>query len=788
MSDEKSKSGSSYGGGYGGYGSGYGQGYPGYSNYGGGNYGGYYYGYGYNYGGAGGNYGGGQQGTPQRGIKDYLLILRERIWHFLVTFFIVFVGTLLYTLNTTDIYYSQAKIQLLRDDPNILGNQDIEENRIISQEDFMTQVGIINTISMADAVANRIKDTDREQFMAPFLNEFRFSAREPTLVEILFNNKRVDGIRSTMLIQIGFFHPNPEMAAMAANYYADEFINYNVRLNVEASMRAVEDLRIRAEQQRAEVDAIREKLVAYREKANRTSLKPDENIEAQEMFQLNQLVTETKAQLDTQESRWQMVQEYVAEGKQIWDLPFISTRQRITNLLSELSTQQVELSSMRKRYGPKWPALEQAVRAHEQTKQELDSAIQSAVQEIRVEYLEGKKAYEQAQKRLAEKEADINELQRLAVGYQSLEQDLEVNVGVLSNIIYQLEQQKNAIPLIMPNARIVERALPSPMPAKPNVVMNLLLGAFGGVFLGLAFVFVIAFLDDRIKSAFDVETSVGLPLIGIVPRIKRLNSLEKARAVAANVDRRVTESFRAIHSALKINEASRNAKVIVSTSTSPSEGKSFVTTNLALTFAIHGEKTLIVDGDLRMPNVGKSLEIEGDHKGIIHVFNNEVSLDEAIVKELYPNLDVLMAGGKAKNPTQILNSPRYEEMLHELRGQYDRIIIDSPPIGAVSDVLMILPHADGIIYVIKFNAVKRRTAKANLRRIIESNTPVFGAILNQISVAVASYYYANYYDKSYQDYYHTDDGEDVMVESKSRKGKNPPPITAPAESGEDDKV
>jgi Mrp family chromosome partitioning ATPase len=103
-------------------------------------------------------------------------------------------------------------------------------------------------------------------------------------------------------------------------------------------------------------------------------------------------------------------------------------------------------------------------------------------------------------------------------------------------------------------------------------------------------------------------------------------------------------------------------------------------------------------------------------------------------------------------------------------------------------VLTILPHADGIIYVIKFNAVKRRTAKANLRRIIESNTPVFGAILNQISVAVASYYYANYYDKSYQDYYHTDDGEDVMVESKERKGKNPPPIASSVESGEDDKA
>jgi succinoglycan biosynthesis transport protein ExoP len=136
-----------------------------------------------------------------------------------------------------------------------------------------------------------------------------------------------------------------------------------------------------------------------------------------------------------------------------------------------------------------------------------------------------------------------------------------------------------------------------------------------------------------------------------------------------------------------------------------------------------------------------------------------VALDEVIMTEVYPNLDVLPSGGKSKNPTQVLNSAKFEAMLAELRDRYDRIVIDSPPLAAVSDVLNLLPLVDGVLYVIKFNTVKRKTAVQNVRRLWESNTPVFGAILNNISTTLASYYYSSYSDKAYQDYYVRQDVE-----------------------------
>mgnify|MGYP003346010018 CR=1 FL=1 len=142
------------------------------------------------------------------------------------------------------------------------------------------------------------------------------------------------------------------------------------------------------------------------------------------------------------------------------------------------------------------------------------------------------------------------------------------------------------------NARLVDQAVPAPegKPISPNVSLNLGLGLVGGLGLGLAFAFFVAFIDDRVKSSYDIEGVVGLPLIGIIPEVKRLDSSEKARVVASNADRQVAEAFRTLHSSLRLKDESKNAKAFLTTSTIPGEGKSFTTTNLALTFAAHGEK------------------------------------------------------------------------------------------------------------------------------------------------------------------------------------------------------
>lgn len=731
--------------------------------------GGYGYG-GYGYGGDGYGYGNGGSygGTPQRSFKDYFLMFRERIWYLIVAFFIIFSGSILYTFNKTKVYTATAQVQLLRDDPSPLGQTvDIDpSDQIRSAEDLNTQINLLESSKIIKGVEQRLQDEELKRFMAPYTDTL--SLQGPlSPAEVLARNRRIIPRRMSLMLYIGYTHPDPEVAAKVANLFADEFINYNLTLNIDGSMSAVEDLRIRADQQKNRVEELELELAEYRESRNAVSLDNQENIARDQLARLNDIKLDNKNLNDQFETKWNQIETYRREGRDLWELTFIAEQPRVSSLLEQISSVKIDISTQSKRYREKHPVMIQLIQRLQESEAELKTAVQNSVDKIYASYMEAKENFELSSQRLAEKESELIQLSKVRVEYNSLLRELDVQQGFLQALVSRMTQEKAQVNLKKPNVRIVDPAFP-PGPnqySSPNIAMNLAAGFFGGIAVGCGLVFIVAFLDDRIKSAFDIEATVGLPLLGVVPRIKKLDTNSKAQAVASNADHHVTEAFRTIHSALKLNEESRSAKVIITTSTIPSEGKSFISSNLGLTFANHGEKTLLLDGDLRLPNVARSLQLDNE-SGLLDHVEKGTPLDEIIIKEVYPNLDVLPSGGKSKNPTQVLNSAKFEAMLSELRERYDRIIIDCPPLAAVSDALNILPIVDGVVYVVKFNTVKRKAATVNVRRLWESNTPVFGAILNNIASSLTSHYYASYSGKGYQQYYMLhDDDDDSFVGS-----------------------
>jgi len=731
------------------------------------------YGYGYGYSSGGGNYGygsygyggyGGSEQAPQRSLKDYMLIFRERIWWLIVSFFIVFSGALLYTFNKTKVYTAVAVVRLLRDDPSAMGaSVELAQNQIRGAEDLNTQISLLQSSKIIQGVERRMSDEQRKKFLFPYEGAFSFTG-PLTPSEILGKYRRIIPQRMSLMVNVAYTHPEPEIAADVANLFAEEFINYNLTENIDASMVAVEGLRIRADQQKERVEEIELKLAEYREKHNAVSLDSQENIAREQLGTLNQIKLTAKNDYDQLDTKWNMIENYKREERNLWELSFIAEQPRVASLLESISSTRIEISSYSKRYREKHPIMIQLLQRLQESEIELQEAVENSVNKSYAAYIEAKSNFELSSQRLAEKESELIGLSKTRVEYNTLLRDLDVQQSFFQALNSRMTQEKAQVSLKEANARIVDKAFAPLRHSSPNIAVNLAVGVFGGLAVGGGLVFLVAFLDDRVKSAFDIEGTIGLPLLGVIPRIKKLDSSTKAQAVAANVDRHVTETFRTIHSSLKLNDESKNAKIILATSTVPSEGKSFVSSNLALTFANHGERTLLLDADLRLPNIASSLQLEND-LGMLDHIEKGISLDEVIISEVYPNLDVLPTGGKSKSPTQVLVSAQFEAMLADLRDRYDRIVIDSPPLAAVSDALNLLPFIDGIIYVIKFNTVKRKTAVANVRRLWEANTPVFGAILNNITTSLSSYYYSQYSDKAYQDYYigQEDEVEDELV-------------------------
>ena len=737
-----------YGAGYGGYGAGYGGGY-------GAGYGGYNVGYGYGYGYGAAPASAGVAAVPNRTAKDYFMILRERIWYIIITFFIILAGVLLYTFRVTPQYTSFSSIQILRDtDTPIDGPGSTQRSRnhaILSIEDFNTQVKLMESFEIVAAVKSRLKEDELKKFVAPYRDMFTIGVPKSE-EELLFENRKIIPERMTLFVRITFTHPDRYTAAKIANLFASEYIRFTHQDKIQKLIASIDELRTKVAQQDAKVKDLDKKLVEYSEKMRAVSLNRDDDVDRVELKDINSIVTNDKRVLDSVSTQWQMIQNFKREGKDLCELPFVADMPQVSKLIMDKTTQQVFVSSLEKRYKEKHPKMIEARRTLDQINKELASALDYAYQKVESTYQNALKNFEDSQKRLIEKKNEIIDLNKKSIVYRSLERERQIADGMHQSLIAAMNVRMAQVSLINEGARIVDHASAALRPSSPNYVLNVILGIVAGLVGGVGVAFLVAFIDDRAKSAYDIESIIGIPLLGIIPRVARLNSSEKAQIAASNADRITTEAFRSLHSTLKVNNFTKNAKVVLFTSTTPSEGKSFVVTNLAFTCALNGEKTIVIDADMRLPVLAKTLGITTD-KGLVSHIENGQPLDDVIIKDFFPNLDILCCGKRASNPMQDLNSSEFFNMLQELRQRYDKVFVDSPPVGAVSDAVSIMPAVDGVIYIVKFNSAKRKTIKNYIKRMMESNIPVFGAIMNMVSSSASSVYSMNYYDKSYQNYY-----------------------------------
>jgi capsular exopolysaccharide synthesis family protein len=725
--------------------------------------GGYGYGYGYNY--YGGNYAGysaagygeGGAGMVHRTFQDYLLILRERIWYIVVVFLVVFSSALVYTLSETKVYQSSATVQILRRDLTPMpGVQQVAESEIRSAEDLNTQIKVIESTTLIRRVAERLKGEELKQFLAPYEKAEKPHGEAVFVSETINKNRKVIPQRLTLVVTVAFQHPDRILAAKIANYFVEEYMSYNKGVRDSDLSKAVDDLQVTVDTQRRKVDELAQKLQSYKENNKTVSLDQRKDIVSESLKVANLEAQKAGVALQSVEARLNQIRDYRAKGLDLTGLGFIAEPKLVQELQQQLAARTIEVSKLRGKYREGHPDMKQARTSYDQTKLELDRAINSICDQVQSEYNTVLVNFKARQQELEKQKTESLHLEALGVEYSKIEREYLTQNQILQGIVARKTETTMTSNFATQNARIVDQAVPSleNKPVSPNVPLNLGLGVVCGLGLGLAFAFFVAFIDDRVKSSYDIEAVVGLPLLGIIPEIKRLEPVDRARVVATNADRQVAEAFLTLHSSLRLKDESKNAKAFLTTSTIPGEGKSFITTNLAITFAAHGEKVVIVDCDLRKPNIHKSLGLENS-KGTIDVVSGKAGIDDVLIRGVLPNLDVIVTGGRAKNPTQVLNSKGFEQMMTDLRKRYDRVFVDTPPLAAVSDALIILPLVDGSLFTIFFNKVRRKAAQFSAKSLLEANVPNFGAILNGLNLAVSGYYYAQYYDKSYKDYYVT---------------------------------
>ena len=278
------------------------------------------------------------------------------------------------------------------------------------------------------------------------------------------------------------------------------------------------------------------------------------------------------------------------------------------------------------------------------------------------------------------------------------------------------------------------------------------------VFLAIfiLFPFLLEFIDNRIKSPWDIQVFLGRDLISGIPKISNIDEQERPLIVGNDLDDGLAESFRSMFSKIQVNSLVDFPKVILVTSAIPSEGKSLISTNLAFTCANHGKKTILIDFDLRRPGLHKFVGLENEG-GLIPIINKSVEQPNYIkenldseLHDIHPNLKMLTSGGKTRSVTELIEKNQFHELLAKLKNSADIIVVDSPPVGLFPDAMALSKIVDDVIFVTRYGKVARRAAKGLLSNLEESGSNVLGVVLNDLpNKKSTGYYYSGYYGYGY---------------------------------------
>ena len=281
------------------------------------------------------------------------------------------------------------------------------------------------------------------------------------------------------------------------------------------------------------------------------------------------------------------------------------------------------------------------------------------------------------------------------------------------------------------------------------------------------------FIDNRVKSPWDVEVFIGDDLIGGIPKISEIEEMERPLIVGNDLDDGLTESFRSMYSRIQMNSHTDYPKLILVTSAIPSEGKSLISANLAYSCANHGRKTILVDFDLRRPGLHKFCNLENE-RGLLSLVNEvgqkDKEIDQCVAQtliEIHPNLFVLPSGGKTRAATEMLEHDDFSVVVESLKKNAEVIIIDSPPIGLFPDSLAIARKVDEVLFVTRYGKVSRKIVKSLIGSIKETGANLLGVVLNDLpQKKTPGYYYSGYYGygyfryKYYNKYYGKSDAEE----------------------------
>ncbi|MEW5853884.1 MAG: polysaccharide biosynthesis tyrosine autokinase [Myxococcota bacterium] len=705
---------------------------------------------------------------PGQALEDAPLDLRQywntivnHLWTVVLVTVAVTAGTTLWTLRQPKIYRAQAQVAV-----------DFNTPKVLSEVREVVELGSLtawNNRAYMDLQLAMLRSREVSLEIA------RRLAEDPTFVPVSERESAlrwlpnyVRGVlqassdKDSRIVNIVAEDTAPERITRVVNVAADVFIERNLEQKMEATVGANEWLVGQVDELEGSLEKSEVALQRFKEEHDILSatFEDRQSINSQDLLALSKAITDLRLRKMELEVREQQTQRVMAEsadgGLGVRALPQVYSNASVQEHHAELQKLRTERADLLSRYGELHPKLQSIERQIQMQQEELDREIQLILEVERrslSELNEVEKVYETALERAKSEAFEVN---RHEIAYNRLRREQTNNERLYEMVLRRQKEADLSAAMKFNNMRLMEKALVPNTPVRPNNTRNVMFGMIIGLLLGIAMAFLLEFLDNTVKSQADVEQKLGMVFLGVLPSIKSTTgeATPEAKEGTARSPSRdlhvhlypksaVAECCRALRTNLLFMTPDAPLKTILITSPGPQEGKTTAAISLSIAMAQSGGRTLLVDTDLRRPRIHKSFQIS-NQVGVTSVLVGDCELKDAIKSTEVPGLYVLPCGPIPPNPAELLHTARFQETLEKLKEQFDRVILDSPPVGAVADALILSSYVGGVVMALRCNKTSKDMAARTRRALVDVNAHMLGVVLNDLDLESKSGYYSYY--------------------------------------------
>ena len=435
-------------------------------------------------------------------------------------------------------------------------------------------------------------------------------------------------------------------------------------------------------------------------------------------------------------------------------MPEITSHRVVQDVKREVVLVERKVSELSEVYGPKHPKMISAKSELATVKTNLNKQIKGLITGIEKELNRTTRTVKALERDLAKIRAEYQDITRKETQYNQLKREVETNRNIFNTFLSRSKETEVTSDFSSAAARFTDRAYAPRNPSKPNKKLIVILAFVASLGFAVVMTFIFDALNDTVKNKNDVENKLAQRMLGLLPHVAvPKKSYFPIHAYLEDTYRRFAESVRTFRTSLLLTHLDRAHQVIAVTSTSPGEGKTTTSANLAMSLAQMG-KVLLIDADLRKPTLAKRFDIPVFHPGLSNLMIGTEQLAECVHVDTQSGVTIMPSGQIPSNPLELLSSPRFAQLLSELKAQYDHIIVDTPPTQAVSDALVIAQSVDSVVYVVKSDITRIKPITAGLERLFEVKAHVAGVVLNKVDMSKSkdehSHGYYDYYDYSQQ--------------------------------------